>query len=57
MVLSGLELAWEWGQGVFEALRAGLTQAEPWFGSKQGQGRGSRGWMTSFLHLMDMGWL
>lgn len=57
MVLSDLQLAWEWGQGVFEALRAGLTQAEPWFGSKQGQGRGSRGWMTSFLHLMDMGWL
>lgn len=33
MVPSDLELAQEWGQGVFEALEAGLTQ--PWFGSKQ----------------------
>lgn len=37
MVPSDLELARERGQGVFEALRSGLTRAEPWFGSKQGQ--------------------
>lgn len=37
MVPSALELAREQGQGVSEALGAGVTQVEPGFGSKQGQ--------------------